>query len=81
VKTCQIPCVTDLDCDGTGLAGSSFTGRVCSQGFCTDVGCRSNVDCSRQVVVTGSTTASIKMFCTTPTAATAAPSYQSAVTN
>jgi hypothetical protein len=81
VKTCQLPCSTDLDCDGTGATGSSFGGKVCSQGFCTDVGCRSNLDCSRQVVVSGSTTASIKMFCTTPTAATAAPSYQSAITN
>jgi hypothetical protein len=74
---CKIPCTLDHDCSpsgdfGTGTGGTSVCVQTGGQGYCTPVGCNSDIDC------TGS---GVHTFCVPAPAASAAASYESAITN
>jgi hypothetical protein len=57
---CKIPCSTDYQCNAgaTGDSPTTFSGNVCSSGYCTPLGCSSDNDC---------TSGSVNTFCVTPT--------------
>jgi hypothetical protein len=67
-NTCAVPCTTDHDCSrssGAVPALGSFSGYVCSAGYCTAVStttssCSTNADCES----TG--TGAVNTFCVTP---------------
>jgi hypothetical protein len=56
---CKTPCSTDYECNAgaTGSAPTTFSGQVCSSGYCTPLGCSSNNDCS---------SGEVQLFCVTP---------------
>jgi hypothetical protein len=58
---CKIPCTTDYQCNAgaSGSAPTTFSGQVCSSGYCAPLGCSSNSDC---------TSTEVQMFCVTPPA-------------
>ena len=71
---CVTPCSTDHECSGSGLTtgGGAFQDSICSdKGICEPLGCSSNSECA---------SGNARMFCVTPTAATA-PIYRSALTD
>jgi hypothetical protein len=56
---CEKPCVTDQDCNGSGLGSGGreykvgpgsewFNGWVCYNGYCEELGCSSNAECENQ---------------------------------
>jgi hypothetical protein len=59
---CKIPCSTDYQCNAgaTGDAPTTFSGNVCSSGYCAPLGCSSDNDC---------TSGGVNTFCVTPTPA------------
>jgi hypothetical protein len=70
--TCKIPCTLDHDCSPSGDFGTTGGTSVCSNGFCTPVGCTSDIDC------TGS---GVHTFCVPAPAASTSVNYESAITN
>jgi len=72
--TCRLPCATDHDCNGSGLAGTgSFAGLVCENGYCQDLGCSSDAECA---VADG-----VKLFCDLVTATPGEAAISSAITD
>ncbi len=73
-KTCKVPCLIDQNCNGSGVGTSkNFFGRVCSKGYCEDLGCSSDLECS--------TEDRIKLFCLEPPASTSTDIVHSAITD
>jgi hypothetical protein len=69
--------MTDRDCSASGdLSGTSFNDTVCRNGFCTLVGCSSDLDCA----VTTSSGVTLHEFCVPPPT-TAGLVIESAVTS
>jgi len=73
--TCAQSCTLDRDCSPSGLGGS-FTGRVCSDGFCVVVA----QDCNEDTQCAPTTVGGLKPFCVEPAAA-AGGGVASAITN
>ncbi len=71
---CKAPCTTDRDCSPSGAipGGGTFNGDVCQGGFCTYVGCTSDLDCA---------SGNLHDFCVPPPATTTGTGVVSAVTN
>jgi hypothetical protein len=71
---CKVPCALDHDCSPSGDFGATSTAgtSVCQAGFCTAVGCSSDVDC---------TSSSVHTFCIAPPAGGPGVIYESAITN
>ncbi len=85
-KECKTPCTSDLQCSPSGIVdltdyansrtryakSDGFNGRVCSKGFCEDLGCSSDAECS--------SSSNLKKFCVTPKV-TVTQLYKSAITD
>jgi hypothetical protein len=71
---CKLPCALDLECSGSGLGSYiPFVSKVCHEGFCADIGCSSDSECSAP--------STVKTFCQAPAAPAATTAVHSAITN